>query len=45
MITQADLAELFKVNPLAAEQLKAIVLQRRVVELEAELAVLKTNGS
>ena len=40
--TPADLNQLLAMNPLAAEQLKNIVLQRHVAELEAELA---KNGS
>jgi hypothetical protein len=38
----ADLNALLAMNPLAAEQLRNIVLERRVKELEAELA---KNGS
>jgi hypothetical protein len=40
--TPADLSDLLAINPLAAEQLKNIVLQRRIRELEAELS---TNGT
>lgn len=40
--TPADLKVLIENNPLVAEQLKNIVLQRRIRELEAELS---TNGT
>lgn len=33
-----DIAELCRVNPLAAEQLKNIAMQRRIAELERKLA-------
>ena len=42
-ITDADLQMLLAQNPLAAEQLRRIMAERRVVELQAELAT--TNGS
>ena len=37
-IDMADVRKLLQVNPLAAEQLKNIALQRRVAELERKLA-------
>jgi hypothetical protein len=42
-ITDADLQMLLAQNPLAAEQLRRIIAERQVVELQAELAA--TNGS
>jgi len=42
-ITDADLQMLLAQNPLAAEQLRRIIAERRVVELQSELAT--TNGS
>ena len=42
-ITDADLQMLLAQNPLAAEQLRRIIAERQVVELQAELAT--TNGS
>ena len=41
-ITDADLQMLLAQNPLAAEQLRRIIAERQVVELQAELAT--TNG-
>jgi hypothetical protein len=38
-ITPEDVAQLCTMNPLAAEQLKNIALQRRLVELEQTLSV------
>ena len=37
-ITPEDVAQLCTMNPLAAEQLKNIALQRRLVELEQTLS-------
>ena len=42
-ITDADLQMLLAQNPLAAEQLRRIIAERKVIELQAELAA--TNGS
>ena len=42
-ITDADLQMLLAQNPLAAEQLRRIIAERQVVELQAELSI--TNGS
>ena len=42
-ITDADLQMLLAQNPLAAEQLRRIIAERKVVELSAELAA--SNGS
>ena len=42
-ITDQDLQMLLAQNPLAAEQLRRIIAERKVVELQAELAT--TNGS
>lgn len=42
-ITDADLQALLAQNPLAAEQLRRIIAERQVVELQAELAI--RNGS
>jgi len=42
-ITDADLQMLLAQNPMAAEQLRRIIAERQVVELQAELAT--TNGS
>ena len=42
-ITDADLQSLLAQNPLAAEQLRRIIAERKVIELQAELAT--TNGS
>ena len=42
-ITDADLQMLLAQNPPAAEQLRRIIAERQVVELQAELAT--TNGS
>ena len=41
-ITDADLQMLLAQNPLAAEQLRRIIAERQVVELQAELAT--SNG-
>ena len=41
-ITDADLQMLLAQNPLAAEQLRRIIAERQVVELQAELSI--TNG-
>ena len=37
-VTPEDVAQLCQINPLAAEQLKNIALQRRMAELEQRLA-------
>jgi hypothetical protein len=42
-ITDADLQALLTQNPLAAEQLRRIMAERQVVELQAQLAA--SNGS
>jgi len=42
-ITDADLQALLSANPLAAEQLRRIMAERQVVELQAQLAA--SNGS
>ena len=42
-ITDADLQMLFAQNPMAAEQLRRIMAERKVIELQAELAA--SNGS
>ena len=42
-ITDADLQALLAQNPLAAEQLRRIMAERQVVELQAQLAA--SNGS
>jgi len=42
-ITDADLQMLLAQNPMAAEQLRRIMAERKVIELQAELAA--TNGS
>ena len=42
-ITDQDLQMLLAQNPMAAEQLRRIMAERRVIELQAELAI--TNGS
>jgi hypothetical protein len=42
-ITDADLQMLLAQNPMAAEQLRRIIAERQVVELQAELAA--SNGS
>jgi len=42
-ITDADLQMLLAQNPLAAEQLRRIMAERKVIELQAELAA--TNGN
>ena len=42
-ITDADLQALLAQNPLAAEQLRRIIAERQVVELQSELAA--RNGS
>ena len=42
-ITDADLQMLLAQNPLAAEQLRRIIAERQVIELQAELSI--TNGS
>jgi hypothetical protein len=42
-ITDADLQALLAQNPLAAEQLRRIIAERQVVELQAQLAA--SNGS
>ena len=41
-ITDADLQMLLAQNPLAAEQLRRIIAERQVVELQAELSI--SNG-
>jgi hypothetical protein len=41
-ITDADLQMLLAQNPMAAEQLRRIIAERQVVELQAELSI--TNG-
>lgn len=40
-LTPPDFQKLLEVNPLAAEQVKAIALTRMVVDLEAQLGALK----
>ena len=40
-ITAADIAELMRTSPLAAQQLAAITWRRIALELEAKLAELK----
>ena len=42
-ITDQDLQMLLAQNPMAAEQLRRIMAERKVVELQAELAA--SNGS
>ena len=42
-ITDADLQALLAQNPLAAEQLRRIMAERQVVELQAQLAA--SNGT
>jgi hypothetical protein len=42
-ITDADLQTLLAQNPLAAEQLRRIMAERQVAELQAQLAA--SNGS
>ena len=42
-ITDADLQMLLAQNPMAAEQLRRIIAERKVIELQAELAA--SNGS
>ena len=42
-ITDQDLQMLLAQNPMAAEQLRRIIAERQVVELQAELAA--SNGS
>ena len=42
-ITDQDLQMLLAQNPMAAEQLRRIMAERRVIELQAELAA--SNGS
>ena len=42
-ITLQDIQEMLRINPLAAEQAKAIALARQNAELQAELAQLR-NG-
>ena len=42
-ITDADLQTLLTQNPLAAEQLRRIMAERQVAELQAQLAA--SNGS
>jgi hypothetical protein len=37
VFTEEDVAELLRLNPLAAEQLKGIALRRRLSELERQL--------
>lgn len=43
-ITEADLLELMRINPLAAEQMKNLALQRRIRQLEKDLAVALSLG-
>tara|TARA_Y100000310_G_scaffold233222_1_gene236096 strand:- start:441 stop:656 length:216 start_codon:yes stop_codon:yes gene_type:complete len=43
-ITPADIAELLRTNPVAAQQLTAITWHRIALELEARLVVTKTNA-
>lgn len=42
-ITQQDIAQMLQMNPLAAEQVKSIALQRMLAEKEAELEALKAE--
>ena len=42
-ITDQDLQMLLAQNPMAAEQLRRIIAERKVIELQAELAA--SNGS
>ena len=42
-ITDQDLQMLLAQNPMAAEQLRRIIAERQVIELQAELAA--SNGS
>ena len=42
-ITEADLAQLLKINTLAANQLKAIAQERIIKELKAEIQELKSG--
>ena len=42
-ITEADIAQLLKVNTLAANQLKAIAQERIIKELKAEIQELKSG--
>jgi|TARA_Y100000296_G_C5162014_1_gene252421 hypothetical protein len=43
-ITEADIAQLLKVNTLAANQLKAIAQERIIKELKAEIQELKSGS-
>ena len=42
-VTEEDIAQLLKVNTLAANQLKAIPQERIIKELKAEIQELKSN--
>ena len=42
-VTEEDIAQLLKVNTLAANQLKAIAQERIIKELKAEIQELKSN--
>jgi len=43
-VTEEDIAQLLKVNTLAANQLKAIAQERIIKELKAEIQELKSNS-
>ena len=44
-ITESDLQMLLAQNPMAAEQLRRIVAERKVIEVQTELDALKASAN